>query len=120
MYERIVHELKHHISFTLFGAMTGIVAVFFTHRISHEAAHTLSYIFHPLHVVLSVLVTASMYKLHSCWKLGMKCNIWTLLIIGYTGAIGIATLSDSIMSYLAEVLFELPNRKPHIGFIEEW
>jgi hypothetical protein len=36
------------------------------------------------------------------------------------GSIGIATLSDSIIPYLAEIMLDMPNRKIHIGFIEKW
>ena len=49
-----------------------------------------------------------------------KCNLWRLLIIGYVGSVGIATLSDSIIPYACEVLFKMPNRGIHIGFIEKW
>ncbi|MGB2990623.1 MAG: hypothetical protein WBC98_11775, partial [Candidatus Zixiibacteriota bacterium] len=43
-----------------------------------------------------------------------------LLIIGYSGSIGIATISDSIIPYLGEVLLGMPNRGIHFGFIEKW
>jgi len=49
-----------------------------------------------------------------------KCNLWILLIIGYIGSIGIATISDSLIPYLGEVLLHMPNRGLHIGFIEKW
>ncbi|NQT06072.1 MAG: hypothetical protein HQ575_00870, partial [Candidatus Omnitrophica bacterium] len=48
------------------------------------------------------------------------CNFWTLVLIGYAGAIGIATLSDSVIPYLGETLLNMPNRGAHIGFIEQW
>ncbi len=40
-------------------------------------------------------------------------------MIGYIGSIGIATLSDSIIPYLGELLLKLPNKDIHIGFIEK-
>jgi hypothetical protein len=43
-----------------------------------------------------------------------------LLVIGYVGSIGIATLSDSVIPYLGETLLHLPNRGIHIGFVEKW
>ncbi|MCK4463306.1 MAG: hypothetical protein KAU58_03240, partial [Candidatus Omnitrophica bacterium] len=45
---------------------------------------------------------------------------WILLIIGYAGSIGIATISDSLIPYLGETLLNMPNRGIHIGFIEKW
>ena len=57
-----------------------------------------------------------MYELHTRGKL----NLWFLIAIGYIGSIGIATLSDSIIPYLGEILLDLPNRGIHLGFIEEW
>ena len=75
---------------------------------------TIFYTLHPLHVVLSALVTTALYKKYSSGK------IWAVILIGYSGSIGIATLSDSIIPYLGEILLELPNRGSHIGFIEKW
>jgi len=43
-----------------------------------------------------------------------------LLLIGYTGSVGIATLSDSIIPFVGESLLNLPNKGIHIGFIEKW
>jgi hypothetical protein len=34
--------------------------------------------------------------------------------------VGIATLSDSVIPYIGEILIKLPYAAPHIGFIEEW
>lgn len=73
-----------------------------------------------MHVVLSALTTASMYGLHKCGRTNIRCNIFILLIIGYVGSVGIATLSDSFIPYISETLLGMPNRQIHIGFIEEW
>lgn len=117
---RISRELSRHIPFTLLGAMTGIVLMFFTHNMPEAQAEKIFYILHPMHVVLSALVTASMYKMYKCGKFGEKCSVWSILLIGCVGSIGIATLSDSVIPYLGETLLDLPNRKPHLGFVEEW
>ena len=61
-----------------------------------------------------------MYEFHKCPVGARKCNIWVLLVIGYVGSIGIATISDSLIPYLGETLLNLPNRGIHIGFIEKW
>lgn len=125
MLKQILRELKTHAPFTLFGAMTGIVIIIFYHKLPYKASYTVFYVLHPLHVLLSALVTAAMYKLHECGRvtgkcLAGKCNFWKLIIIGYVGSVGIATLSDSLIPYICEVLFKMPNRGIHIGFIEEW
>ena len=73
-----------------------------------------------MHVVLSALVTASMYKLHKYKRGKSRPNLLVLLIIGCLGSIGIATLSDSIIPYFAEVMLKMPKRGIHIGFIEKW
>ncbi|MBL7130667.1 MAG: hypothetical protein ISS45_04620, partial [Candidatus Omnitrophica bacterium] len=105
MYKQIHKELKSHAPFTLFGAITGILIIVFFQRIPSEVSYKIFYILHPIHVVLSAFVTASMYKLHKCERISGKCirgkcNLWILLIIGYIGSIGIATISDSIIPYL--------------------
>ena len=85
-------------------------------NIPSKASHAIFYTLHPIHVLLSALVTASMYELHTKGK----CNLWILIIIGYIGSIGIATLSDSIIPYIGETLLNLPNKGIHLGFIEKW
>ncbi len=77
-------------------------------------APTIFYILHPAHVVLSAIVTTAMYMRYK------RARIWWAILIGYTGSVGIATLSDSIVPYIGEVLLDLPNRGVHLGFIERW
>jgi len=125
MIKHISKELKHHIPFTSFGALTGILVIFVSLKMPKSISYNIFYILHPIHVVLSAMVTASIYKLHTCGRLGKKClkgqcNLWVLLLIGYVGSVGIATLSDSIIPFLGETLLNMPHRGIHIGFIEKW
>ena len=119
MIKEILIELKKHAPFTAFGAVTGIaillimIFVKILFRVS-EISSIIFYILHPIHIVLSAIVTTALYKLHS-----ERFNfIWGILI-GYVGSIGIATLSDSIIPYLGELMLDLPNKGVHIGFIEK-
>ncbi len=125
MFKQIFKELKIHAPFTTFGAITGIVIMVLFWNLPSRISHNIFYILHPIHVVLSALVTASMYKLHTCERISGKCirgkcNLWILLIIGYIGSVGIATISDSIIPYIGETLLHMPNRGIHLGFIEKW
>jgi hypothetical protein len=122
---QIGRELKAHAPFTIFGTITGIVIMLAFQRMPSRVSFNIFYVLHPMHVLLSALVTASMYELHECKRISEKCirgkcNLWLLLIIGYAGSIGIATLSDSLIPYLGESLLRMPNRGIHIGFIERW
>jgi hypothetical protein len=116
----ILHELKRHAPFTAFGAVTGILVMAFFYKLPYKTAYDIFYTLHPMHVVLSALVTAAMYRNYKCATDKKKCSIAALLAVGYLGSIGIATLSDSIIPYLGEVMLGMPRAKPHIGFIEEW
>jgi len=69
---------------------------------------------HPIHVFLSALVTTGIYRLHS------KNGIWSTLIVGFVGSVGIATLSDSFIPFLGEWILDFPNRAVHLGFVEKW
>jgi hypothetical protein len=118
-------ELKHHAPFTILGAASGIIVVILFIHIPKKTAFDIFYILHPLHVFLSALVTAAIFKLHTCKRfdrncLELRCNFWKLLIVGYVGSVGIATLSDCIIPYIAEVMLNMPHRRIHLGFIEEW
>ena len=118
MLKRIVSELRHHVPFTALGAVSGIIIMgiivwgnflpqFF------PISQNIFYVLHPTHVILSALVTTTLYVKYR------KPNIWMAILIGYTGSIGIATISDSIIPYLGEILLNLPHKAVHIGFIEE-
>ena len=118
MVKQIASELKSHAPFTAFGAVTGIIVmviIVFGNFLSQISPHSeqVFYVLHPAHVFLSALVTTSLYVRYG------KRKIWLAVLIGYTGSIGIATLSDSIIPYVGETLLDLPNRGIHIGFIEE-
>jgi hypothetical protein len=117
---KIIEELKHHIPFTIFGALSAILLVIIFRDLSQRVAYRLFYVFHPLHVVLSAMVTTSIFKKHQCEFPGCKCSIWQIVFVGYMGSIGIATLSDSLIPYFGELLLQLPHTEAHIGFIERW
>ena len=145
----ILAELKAHAPFTLFGALTGIAMMLLFRNLSGQTSYHLFYVFHPTHVALSAIVTASLFRLHEKTK-----GFIIVLLIGYLGSIGTATLSDSIIPFFGEsilgvaipteagvhgglhksaerladkneakVTSEQPQHyepKIHIGFIEEW
>lgn len=144
LWARIKHvgvELKAHSPFTIFGALTGIAMMLIFKNISHQASYRLFYIFHPVHVVVSAMVTASLFRLHEKTR-----NFLVVAIVGYVGAIGTATLSDSILPFFGEKILgvvvpteaavhshpaspaaaqgqaeeEKHQKELHLGFIEEW
>jgi hypothetical protein len=104
------------------------------------ATQRLFQVFHPAHVVLSAIVTASLFRLHEKGK-----GFLAVLLVGYLGAIGTATLSDCILPFYGETILgvsvpteakvhghvggheavgehEAESGRPdiHLGFIEEW
>lgn len=140
----IFAELRGHVRFTLLGALLGIFFMLFFRRVSSVGSHTLFAVFHPAHVVLSAMVTASMFRLHAAKK-----RLVLVLLVGYFGSVGIATLSDIIIPHIGTNLLgldvpvhaELHDHKTgsasveieqaghehdeqehgiHLGFIEEW
>lgn len=110
-------EIVHHAPFTLAGAISGavIALVFAATHAPNSLSHTLFWTFHPLHVLLSAMTTAAMFRRNS-----KRPSILSVFIVGYVGSIGVATLSDSIIPYIGETLLNLPNRGVHLGFIEKW
>ncbi len=91
-------ELKSHAPFTLFGAATGLLCMFLFRNMSHGTSLNLFYIFHATHVVLSALVTAAMFRLHT-----KAAPFVLVIVIGLTGGLGVATVSDSLIPYLGEL-----------------
>jgi hypothetical protein len=135
----IVAELQSHAPFTVFGAVTGVLAMLLFVRASSETSHRLFQVFHPTHVVLSAIVTASLFRLHE-----RKTGFLVILVVGYIGAIGTATLSDCVLPYFGESMLGVaipthaaehadpaapgeidehdsaPGPRIHLGFIEDW
>lgn len=112
----VLRQLQAHAPFTLFGAATGIgiMVLMIVTAAPASLSRTLFWTLHPLHVLLSALVTTAMYAIHA------RGSLRTLFFVGYVGSVGIATLSDSLMPFAGEWLLNLPNRGVHIGFIEKW
>ncbi|MHC4221007.1 MAG: hypothetical protein ACYST9_01185 [Planctomycetota bacterium] len=134
--QHILVELKDHAPFTIFGAVMGAVFMLIFRNFGDLTGHRLFTIFHPLHVVLSAMVTASMLKIHY-----VKRNLLRIIIIGYLGSVGIATASDIVIPHIGSCLLGLDvpshaqthhrhdlehndnehcEKKIYLGFIEEW
>lgn len=133
----IISELKAHAPFTVAGALVGIAFMILFRNIDKGHAEVLFGIFHPGHIFLSAMVTASVFAIHL-----KKKKFLLVVAIAYVGSIGVATLSDSIVPYIGGKIFtlEIPthdhgeeeahteectehsghNDELHIGFLEHW
>ena len=115
MTSRIARELKEHVPFTALGALTGIIfmVIVVLGNLPHHISETIFHTLHPAHVLLSALVTTAMYTRYK------KGKIWAAILIGWTGSIGIATISDAIIPYLGGTLLHVQMER-HVPFIEHW
>jgi len=115
MLRRITSEFARHAPFTALGAITGIIimVIIVFGNVPSSISQTTFYTLHPVHVILSALVTTALYKKYSNGK------IWAAILIGYFGAIGIATISDAIIPYLGGALLGV-KMEFHLPFIEKW
>jgi hypothetical protein len=125
MLRHITLELAEHTPFTIVGAVIGIIIMVIIQLANTpgDVSEALFYTFHPLHIVFSALVTTALYRKQK------GSRTWLIIIVGYTGSIGIATLSDAIIPYLGgnalniAMEFHLPFLEteimPYIG-IPEW
>jgi len=109
-------ELKVHAPYTLMGTFSGmaVMVIVVVSGAPPALSQGLFWSLHPLHVLLSALVTTAMFAGHGSHRL------WATVLVGYVGSIGIATLSDCLIPYAGELLLNLPNRGVHLGFIEKW
>ena len=115
MLKLITKELKEHVPFTALGALTGIIitVIVVLSNVPHQISDTIFHTLHPVHVLLSALVTTSMYMRYK------KGRVWAVILIGWTGAIGMATISDALIPYLGGNLLHA-QMEFHVPFIEEW
>jgi hypothetical protein len=115
MFQRIAGELKRHAPFTALGTLSGtaIMAMIAFGDVPSGVSHDVFYVLHPMHVVLSALATTAMYVKYR------KARFWVAVLIGWTGSIGIATLSDAIIPYLSGGMLGVP-MEFHVPFVEKW
>lgn len=116
MLRRILGELLSHAPFTLIGAVGGVavVVLFQFVPVPGRVSELVFEVCHPLHVLLSALVTAGVFRLYK------RANPLSTVLIGVVGAIGIGTISDSLLPWLGEHLLGLEHAEGHIGFIDLW
>jgi len=100
--KHILVELKGHMPFTVSGVLLGILFLLAFRNLSGTGSRTLFAVFHPGHVVLSAMVTASMFKLHA-----VKKRFLLVLVVGYFGSIGVATVSDVVIPHIGTRLLKL-------------
>jgi hypothetical protein len=114
MLRDILRELKEHAPFTLVGGLTGIalMAALVLAKAKPPSLEPFFESFHALHVLLSAIVTAAMYRRY-------RRSLLAGLVIGYTGSVGIGTLSDIIFPYLGGSLVGA-HMHFHLAFIEHW
>ena len=113
MLKRILRELLTHVPFTAIGAVAGIIVMVIIQyaSTSTDVSEALFFTFHPLHVVFSALVTTALYRKQP------GSRRWLIVIVGYTGSIGIATLSDAIIPYIGGTTMSV-SMSFHLPFIE--
>ena len=114
MLKLIRDEMRNHAPFTVAGALTGIalMLVVVLGRIRHEALEPLFEGCHAVHVLLSAVVTAAMFRRYRRAPLRG-------FLIAYAGSIGIGTLSDIVFPYFGGLLLGA-HMHFHLPFIEEW
>jgi hypothetical protein len=140
--KHVLVEMRNHIPFTALGAVLGLVFMWVFRFWTVAGGRQLFTVFHPAHVLLSAVVTASLFKLHR-----QASSFAVVLIVGYLASVGLATLSDCVIPYVGEQLLglDIPTHQEvysahsdnvaqhagnnrahsrygaiHLGFIEEW
>ncbi|MCK4996866.1 hypothetical protein KAS08_01055 [Candidatus Pacearchaeota archaeon] len=111
----ILHELKHHLPFTLTSSIAAgiLVAIFYLINKTFfvGVVSNLFEIMHPAHVFVSAMATAAIYNKY-------KKSIPKSIFIGMVGAILIGSLSDVIFPWVAGNLFSLHTHF-HLPIIEK-
>ena len=99
--KKIIHELKKHIPFTILATLIAILTtIFIIYWIKKDISEEFFHILHPLHILVSSIVTAGIFYKY-------KKSFIQALLIGVTGAIIIGSISDIIFPYLGGIIFNL-------------
>lgn len=99
----IIKELKEHVPFTAGATLVAVVVASFLLIKQNLIVQAVSlfYIFHPLHIFFSSIVsTAIFYK--------YKKNVFLALASGVIISVLVGSISDVIFPYLGSLLFKIP------------
>jgi hypothetical protein len=123
MKSAILQEFRHHGPFTLLGAAGGVLLImairhWFPGALSTDRAQELFEFSHPLHVVLSAMVTAAVYRNYRAKARHSVGGLIAVVLVGYFGSIGIATISDCIVPFWAETILGMEHAHAHLGIVE--
>jgi hypothetical protein len=120
MLQMILRELKAHAPFTAFGAFTGIalMVILVTAKVGADALGPAFEGAHALHVFLSAVVTAAMYRRYGG-------SVVLCVLVGFVGSVGIATLSDVVFPHhggaaILKLTGENAHMRFHLPAVEEW
>jgi len=103
MNQEIIEELTEHVPFTAAATLVAVIITAFLLIKQNLIVHAVSlfYIFHPLHIFFSAIVsTAIFYK--------YRKNIFLALGTGVIISVLIGSISDVILPYIGMSLFNLP------------
>ncbi len=120
----ILKELRHHGPFTLLGALGSVALVMLLRLwapnfLSTDRAADLFEFSHPLHVVLSAMVTAAIFRNYCARAKHSWKGVLAVVLVGYFGSIGIATLSDCLIPHWGGRLLGMNScSHAHIGIVE--
>ena len=114
MTNKILHELKEHIPYTLFATFIAMIITLAGYWINRQGfisqTTSLFYIFHPAHIFFSAIVsTAIFYK--------YKNKIFPAIAVGFIVSIFMGSLSDVIFPYIGGIIFNL-DTSFHLPIIE--
>lgn len=103
MKNKIIHELKEHIPFTVAATLFSILIISFLLVKQNLISYAISayYLFHPLHVLFSSLVSSAIFYNYTK-------KIFPAIIAGALISLFIGSVSDSIFPYLGSLLFKIP------------
>ncbi|MGE4489042.1 MAG: hypothetical protein AB7E95_05810 [Kiritimatiellales bacterium] len=123
MKSALLKEFRHHGPFTLMGAAASVIIMmairhWFPAALSADRAENLFEFSHPMHVVLSAMVTAAMYRNYRAKAKHSLSGTVAVVLVGYFGSIGIATLSDCIVPFWAERILGMEHAHAHLGIVE--
>ena len=100
--QHILRELAAHLPYSIFGVVIGIMSlgvltfvaiILDSEHLLPKAAQELFHVVHPVHILLSAIVTTAMF-----WK--HEKHFFKTLFIGFVGSILICGMSDILLPYI--------------------